>query len=526
MPYREVTMLETKELLRLWLDGMAIKRIAGRLGIDPKTVRRYVRAGEEHGLSGGQGADVLTDDIVVAVMATFRNVPGRPRGDAWALCRENRRFIEEQLNDRVRLTKIRKLLNRKGVLIPYGTLYRFAVRELGFGCGRTTVPVADCGPGEELQADTGWMILLEPDLFGKRRRFRAWIFTSVLSRHRFVWPCFSESTQTAIEACEAAWEFFGGIFKVLIPDNTKAIVDQADPLHPRLNQAFLEYAQARGFHIDTARVRKATDKARVERSVRTVREDCFGGEQLRDVEQAREHARRWCLEDYGMRRHSRTHRMPREHFEAEEKSVLLAAPVEPYDIPIWAHPVVARDQLAQVAKALYSLPTYLKGKKLVARADRSLVRFYHARVLVKTHPRQPIGGKSIDPSDYPKEKAAYAMRDLEFLKHQADLHGEAVGRFARALLDCPLPWTRMRRVYALLGLTRKYGDARVNENCEIALRLEMLDVRRLERMITNARPPHPNLAPPARVIPLARYLRPASLFALSRTPGQKGEPKA
>ena len=33
MPYREVTMLETKELLRLWLDGMAIKTIAGWEGI-------------------------------------------------------------------------------------------------------------------------------------------------------------------------------------------------------------------------------------------------------------------------------------------------------------------------------------------------------------------------------------------------------------------------------------------------------------------------------------------------------------
>jgi hypothetical protein len=62
--------------------------------------------------------------------------------------------------------------------------------ELGFGRTAPTVPVADCGPGEELQLDTGWMTLLEPDLFGKRRRFRAWIFTAVLSRHRFVHPVF------------------------------------------------------------------------------------------------------------------------------------------------------------------------------------------------------------------------------------------------------------------------------------------------------------------------------------------------
>jgi len=71
---------------------------------------------------------------------------------------------------------------------------------------------------------------------------------------------------------------FGGVFKTLIVDNTKAIVHEADRLAPRLNLGFLEYAQARGFHIDAARVLSPKDKARVERSVQTVRDDCFGGE--------------------------------------------------------------------------------------------------------------------------------------------------------------------------------------------------------------------------------------------------------
>jgi hypothetical protein len=71
-------------------------------------------------------------------------------------------------------------------------------------------------------------------------------------------PTFEETTACAIEACEAAWEFFGGLFKVLIPDNTKAIVIDPDPLAPRITPAFLEYAQARHFHIDAARVRLDT----------------------------------------------------------------------------------------------------------------------------------------------------------------------------------------------------------------------------------------------------------------------------
>ena len=144
----------------------------------------------------------------------------------------------------------------------------------------------DGEPGQELQVDTGWVGWLTLPQ-GKKRRFRAWIFTAVRSRHRFVYPTFEETTARAIEACEAAWAFFGGVFKVLIPDNTKAIIVDADPLAPRITPAFLEYAQARHFHIDPARVRHPRDKGRVERAVPGVRDDCFAGEVLTTLEDAR-----------------------------------------------------------------------------------------------------------------------------------------------------------------------------------------------------------------------------------------------
>jgi cytochrome P450 len=91
--------------------------------------------------------------------------------------------------------------------------------------------VLDGDPGQELQVDTGWVGWLTLPLIDprKRRRFRAWIFTAVRSRYRFVYPTFEETTARAIEACEAAWAFFGGRFHVLIPDNTKAIILEADP---------------------------------------------------------------------------------------------------------------------------------------------------------------------------------------------------------------------------------------------------------------------------------------------------------
>jgi transposase len=517
MAFREVTMHEVKEVLRQHLRGVAKKRIASRVGVDPKTVRRYVQVAETHGVTARAGEESLTDERLALIVAELMQMPGRPRGDAWERCETQRAFIAEQLDARVKLTKVRKLLLRRGVKVPYATLHRFATHELGFGKKAPTVPVADGEPGEELQLDTGWLATVVPDERGRRRRLRVWIFTPSLSRYRFVYPCIGETTASAIEACEAAWRFYDGVFRVLIVDNTKAIVAKADSLGAVLVDAFLEYAQARGFIVDAARARKPKDKARVERSVRYVRDDCFGGESIRDVDHAREHAARWCRHEAGAKRHSRTLRAPKEHFDSEECAALLPAPAEAYDLPHWCDPKVARDHYAQVLSALYTLPTKWIGHTLRARADKYTVRFYNRGTLVKTHPRKPRGGKSTDPNDFPEHQGAVAQRDTDFLIGLATKKGPHVEDFAETLLAGPMPWTRMRQVYALLGLAKKYGADRLDEACRVSLELEMYDVRRLARMLERRVNPEQLALPLERAPAPARFLRPASDYALARS---------
>jgi transposase len=513
MAYREVTMVEIKEVLLLWMGGAKKKRIAAQLTVDVKTVRRYVHAAQDAGLRPGSA---LTDEQFGAVLQILAPAVERSHGEGWQKCESERAEIGRLLEQHVRLSKVRRLLHRRGVVVPYSTLHRFAVSELGFGRGVPTIPVSDGKPGEEIHIDTGWMTMFEPDEHGQRRRFRAWIFTPHLSRYRFVYPCFAESTETAIEACEAAWEFYGGVFGVVVPDNTRAIVHTADPLRPRIVIGFLEYAQARGFHIDPTRKRHPKDKARTERAVRDVRDDCFAGEKLLGLDDARTRGRRWCADEYGMRRHSTTQRLPREHFEAVELPALKPAPLEPYDIPLWSEPKVAPDQHAQVARALYSLPREWRGEHLRARADRTTVRFYHllSHAHVKTHPRKPPGARSTDPADFPPEKVIYAMRDVDALVNRARSHGRAVGEFAAGMYrTTPQPWRCMRLLFMFLGLVNRYGGHRVNDACADAIAAEMFDVFRLKRMLELAAPPAP--APePARVIQAGRFLRPASDYAL------------
>src|SRR6266498_3885568 len=84
MAYREVTMLEVKEVLRLWLTGVRKKRIAAQLGLNVKTVRRYLRAAQAHGLTIAAHPDELDDGLLAAVVNTVQPGTGRPHGDGWA----------------------------------------------------------------------------------------------------------------------------------------------------------------------------------------------------------------------------------------------------------------------------------------------------------------------------------------------------------------------------------------------------------------------------------------------------------
>ena len=75
MAYREITMIEIKEVLRRWVSGIPKKRLAAQLGLDPKTVRRYVKEAENCGVRLENGLAGLTDDRVSAVIIALIEGP-------------------------------------------------------------------------------------------------------------------------------------------------------------------------------------------------------------------------------------------------------------------------------------------------------------------------------------------------------------------------------------------------------------------------------------------------------------------
>ncbi|MFI6675244.1 IS21 family transposase [Kribbella sp. NPDC050470] len=510
-------MVEVREVLRAWLEGHGLRKVAERAGVDRKTARRYVVAAEAAGLRRDAGAEAVTDELVGAVVEAVR--PARPNGHgaSWELLVAHEEQVRGWVSggdgqEPLSIVKIEELLARHGVVVPYRTLHRFAVERCGFRAGSATVRVVDGEPGVECQIDFAQMGYLLDSETGKKRRVHALIFTAVVSRHMFVWLTYSQTLAAVVAGCEAAWGFFGGVFKVLVPDNLKPVVSNADTVNPQLSKGWLDYAQHVGFGTDPARVRSPQDKPRVERAVQYVRGNFWAGEDFADLADAQARAETWCRDRAGMRIHGTTQRRPVEMFTELESACLLEVP-PPYDVPVY------RDYHVEVAKALYSVPEQYLGHYLDARADSELVKLYStggagAGRLAKTHPRQPPGGRSTHREDLPEHKAGYALRDLSRLIAACALHGENVGIYAERLLDDPLPWTRMRSVYRLLGLIRRYGPDPVETACSRSLDLDVVSVSKIAAMLEKATEREQPALPAAAGSATGRFARDPGEYAM------------
>ena len=531
MGFREVGVVEVVEVLRAWLEGTGLRTVAVRAGVDRKTARRYVDAARAAGLTRDAGVDAVTDELVGSVVEAVR--PARPNGHgaSWEVLLAHEEqvrtwvvgdVIDGQRQEPLSIVKIEELLARQGVVVPYRTLHRFAVERCGFRVGRSTVRVADGQPGVECQLDFAQLGLLTDAETGRRRRVHVLIFTAVVSRHMFVWLTYSQTLTAVITGCEAAWSFFGGVFKVLIPDNLKPVVTVADAVNPRLSPGWLDYAQHVGFGTDPARVRSPQDKPRVERVVQYVRGNFWAGETFTDLADAQDRAEMWCRDRAGMRIHGTTAQRPLEMFAELEASCLLPVP-EPYDQPIFTRVKVHRDFHVEIARALYSVPEAHLGRHLDARADRQLVKLYDHGRLVKTHPRKPPGGRSTDPADLPEHKAGYALRDLSRLITTCAGHGSNIGIYAERLLDDPLPWTRMRSVYRLLGLVRRYGPGPVETACQRSLDLDVVNVSKIAAMLAKATEQQQPMLPGAAGSPMPNT-QSTQRGRFARDPGEYTQP--
>lgn len=274
MSYRELTMIEVKEVLRRHESGQGLREIARATGLDRKTVRRYVQAAER---VEGEATEEIVQEVAQEVQGRPLPAPSEPRKllDAHRDCIAGWLAPSDRKKRPLRLTKVHELLKRRGVEVTYATLWRWAHDELGWRERTPTVRLDDPDPGHEAQVDFGKMGDVFDPITERVRALWCLVITLSFSRMQFAWPTFEQTTEAVCEGLDAAWAFFGGMPRNVLIDNAKAMITTAHATAPRVNDGFADYAQAREIFVDAARVRRPKDKARVENQVPFVRESWF-----------------------------------------------------------------------------------------------------------------------------------------------------------------------------------------------------------------------------------------------------------
>lgn len=515
MAFLEVHMVQVREIIRRWQAGENKMAIGRASGVSARTVGRYIEAAASLGVS--QDGEPPGDEVLSQLLR--RNHPGPlPTPQTPAAARLAGR--EEQLarwlqEERLQLTRVHELLVREGVSLSYTSLRRY-VREAGLGKPlKTTVRMAEWPPGEVAEMDFGKLGTIVDAATGKRQSVWALLIVLPYSRHCFAWPLVQQTLAESIAGLEAAWRFFGGVPKRLILDNFSAAIAGTDPLAPRPTRGFLEYSQERGFLCDPARVRKPKDKPHVERGIQYLRERFFKGGSFRSLDDCREQAERWSGEVAGLRVHGTTRQLPRAVFEAEEQAKLQPYDGTLYDVPEWKEVTVHPDHHVSFGQALYSLPsaTCPPGTKVEVRGDRALVKLYKKGELVKVHSRVARGQRMTDPADYPAEKTAYALRSTDGVVRRATTLGPNVAAFAQKLFEGPLPWARLRAGQKLISLGERYGGERLDAACQRSLAYDLIDVRRVQRILLQAIDHETPPLEDGTGTPLgSRFARPGSAF--------------
>jgi transposase len=470
MARRTFTVVDVVEVLTHWYAGRPKVEVARSLGVDAKTVRKYVAVAEAAGFAPG-GPPVSEAQWRALVREWFPFlVDTRLRQPSWPVIEAHRGRIEKLVGVVPASVIHQRLTDEHGLEASVASVRRWLRANFPEEVRRGDVVVwrPEVDPGDEAQVDYGYLgVWLDPAT-GKRRR--VWAFSMVLSysRHLFVRPVVCMDQQAWVESHVAAFEFFASCPRRVVLDNLRAGVIKPDVYDPKLNRAYAELAAHYGVLLDPARVAHPKDKPRVEAVQRYIRSSFFAGREWATLAAMVADARRWSGEVAG-RRTPRVleGRTPAEVFAAEEAPAMLPLPAVPFELARWSRPKVGPDAHAKVGRTLYSLPYRLIGVHVDARATAATVQFFLDGELVKTHPFQ-VKGRRTDWADLPPERIGFFMRTPVWCRTQAAMVGPATDALVGELLAINALF-RLRQAQGVLRLGQLHGDGRLEAACRRAL---------------------------------------------------------
>lgn len=491
MGYRRMDKHVLAAIFRRWIAGQSITTIHELEGFDRKTVRAYIRQFETHGYHPGQ-SDIdpeRLDSLFDAMLPNNRRRRGK-REQLEPYRDELIRLVNppETAEDAVKpKTAYLVLVEKYGLDVSYETFKLYA-KEIGLAAQRNRAPtMLELPPGAETQIDYGGVGSHLDQRRGTNRRVQAFAAKLSCSRLPYIQFVYSQDSESFIESNIRMVEFYGGVTERLLIDNLKTGVLKPHIWDPQINRAYAEFAEHYGTFIDTARVQKATDKAKVERLIPQARE-LF--RRLKAVhpsftlEELNRAALQWCREEYGMNKHGTTGIEPMVLFEAEEKPTLKPLPSVRFEVPIYKPVKVHADRFFTFEKKRYAMAEHCRGQSFIARRSGGMLRVFDASYrLLRSY---PITERRVSwlPGDFPESQEALMNGTYpRYLLSRARALGTEAEALVAAILK-PHAWVKARHARGMLSLLEQYRSSPfLPLVCSHALRDRVFTPKQIKSML-------------------------------------------
>jgi transposase len=480
---KRVSMRKIREVLRLRFQlGLSDRDIAESCKIGKTTVGEYVQRAKEAGLSYPLPEHLDDEALLDKLYRVKEKAQSKPLPDWEIVHREKQR----------KGVTLFLLWEEYRVQYPNGYEYSFfTVLYREWKSGLDVVMRQDHKAGEKLFVDyAGMTVPIVNQETGEISEAQVFVATLGASNYTFAEITASQRLPDWLASHVRAFEFFGGVPILVIPDNLKSGVKSPCYYEPELNPAYADLAQHYGVAVLPARVRKPKDKAKVENAVQVVERQILAP--LRDrtffsVREANE-AVKELLQALNDRPMQKLNKSRKQVFEELEKPALRPLPVQPYQLATWKKATVNIDYHVELEGHYYSVPYPFSKKQVEIRFTQTTVEIYHQHKRIASHSRNMSlfsKGRHTTIKDHmPKAHQDYLEWTPGRFISWAGKVGESTALVVQTILESkPHPQHGYRSCLGIMRLGKVYGEARLEAACRRACFLRSFSYQSIKSIL-------------------------------------------
>lgn len=479
---KELSMRKVREILRLSLScKLGVREIARSCSISHSTVGEYLGRVEKAGLSWAEVEKMDDGDIARLVKnnAPSKDKGSRPQPD-W-------NYIHQEL--RKKGVTLQLLWEEYKVMHPDGYQSTQFNEHYNWWKNKLSVSMRQTHKaGEKMFPDyAGQTVSVVDRNTGEVRKAQLFVGVLGASNYTFAEASWTQSLPDWINSHVRAFEYFGGVPRIVIPDNLKSGVTKSCRYEPDINPTYHDMAVHYGTVIIPTRVRKPKDKAKVEVGVQIAERWILAA--LRNwtffsLGELNE-AIRGLLEKLNARAFKKLKGSRRSWFDAMEKNALLPLVQSRYVFAEWKKARVNIDYHAEIDSHYYSVPYSLVQEKVDIRYTATTVEIFFKGKRVASHKRDNSQGRHTTVEEHmPKSHQEYLKWSPSRIIRWAGKTGESTAQVVETILKTRKhPEQGYRSCMGIMRLGKQFSDKRLEAACRRAIAIGALSYKSIRSIL-------------------------------------------